>query len=68
MKTKNIFLAAATVAIGLVSCNNETTENNETTASETEVVTEQPAPVEINGDVFFANVKGQSRHQTSFYC
>ncbi len=57
MKTKNIFLAAATVAIGLVSCNNETTENNETTASETEVVTEQPAPVEINGDVFFANVK-----------
>jgi hypothetical protein len=56
MKTKNIFLSATIIALAFVACNNQTEENTTETAQDAAVV-ETPAPVEINGDVFFVNVK-----------
>jgi hypothetical protein len=56
MKTKNIFLSATIIALAFVACNNQTEENTTETAQD-EAVVETPAPVEINGDVYFVNVK-----------
>lgn len=65
MNTKNIFLAATFVAFGFIACNKPAEENATETIQETDVV-ETPAPVEINGDVFFANLKDSQNIKLPF--
>ena len=56
MKSKNTLLTFALLATGFVACNNQSKENSTDSTEETAVV-ETPKPAEIDGEVFFVNVK-----------
>lgn len=65
INTKNTFFAATIIAFGLVACNNKPEDNATESAQETAEV-ETPAPVEINGDVYFVNVKDSQEIELPF--